>query len=111
MNALEQRHRKRSANREAPARRGDLRVGTSRRGPAGAIVEAATRMLRVPEFFEETGYLTLSHRVGTNYSASSLNSYSWAYQSSSQFDGVSRGSYGYNYKNSVDFGYAVGCSR
>ena len=66
MNALEQRHRKRSANREAPARRGDLRVGTSRRGPAGAIVEAsveaATKMLRVPEFFEETGYLTLSHR-------------------------------------------------
>ena len=63
MNALEQRHRKRSANREAPARRGDLRVGTSRRGPAGAIVEAATKMLRVPEFFEETGYLTLSHRA------------------------------------------------
>ena len=63
MNALEQRHRKRSANREAPARRGDLRVGTSRRGPAGAIVEAATKMLRVPDFFEETGYLTLSHRV------------------------------------------------
>ena len=62
MNALEQRHRKRSANREAPARRGDLRVGTSRRGPAGAIVEAATKMLRVPAFFEETGYLTLSHR-------------------------------------------------
>ena len=63
MNALEQRHRKRSANREAPARRGDLRVGTSRRVPAGAIVEAATKMLRVPAFFEETGYLTLSYRV------------------------------------------------
>ena len=66
MNALEQRHRKRSAIREAPARRGDLRVETSRRGPAGAIVEAATKMLRVPDFFEETGYLPLSHRVPRN---------------------------------------------